>query len=94
MHSGALSAALITGVVVAFSGLIGFVAFMMTHLVRFAACAENTRVLPLSAIAGAILLVLADTIARIVLAPDDMPNGVVTGLAGGVFSLRLMDSKP
>jgi iron complex transport system permease protein len=85
-----VAGALITGVMVAFSGLIGFVGLMMPHLVRFAVGGDNTRVLPLSALAGAIFLVAADTVARIVMAPEDMPIGVVTGLVGGVFFLGLM----
>ncbi len=85
-----VAGALITGVMVAFSGLIGFVGLMMPHLVRFAAGGDNARVLPLSALAGAIFLTAADTVSRVVMAPDDMPIGVVTGLAGGVFFLWLM----
>lgn len=86
--------ALITGVMVAFSGLIGFVGLMMPHFVRFAVGGDNARVLPLSALSGAIFLVAADTVARIVMAPEDMPIGVVTGLVGGLFFLGLMARKP
>ena len=89
-----VAGALITGVMVAFSGLIGFVGLMMPHLVRFAVGGDNSRVLPLSALLGAIFLVAADTVARIVMAPEDMPIGVVTGLVGGVFFLWLMARKP
>ena len=85
-----VAGALITGVMVAFSGLIGFVGLMMPHLVRFAVGGDNARVLPLSALAGAIFLTAADTVARIVMAPEDMPISVVTGLVGGVFFLWLM----
>ena len=85
-----VAGALITGVMVAFSGLIGFVGLMMPHLVRLIAGGDNARVLPLSALFGAIFLVLADTLARVVMAPEDMPIGVVTGLIGGVFFLWLM----
>jgi len=85
-----VAGALITGVMVAFSGIIGFVGLMMPHLVRFAVGGDNARVLPLSALAGAVFLILADTLARIVMAPEDMPIGVVTGLVGGVFFLWLM----
>lgn len=88
-----VAGALITGVMVAFSGLIGFVGLMMPHLVRFAVGGDNTHVLPLSALAGAIFLVAADTVARVVMAPEDMPIGVVTGLVGGVFFLWLMARK-
>ena len=85
-----VAGALITGVMVAFSGIIGFVGLMMPHLVRLIAGGDNARVLPLSALFGAIFLVLADTLARVVMAPEDMPIGVVTGLIGGVFFLWLM----
>lgn len=85
-----VAGALITGVMVAFSGIIGFVGLMMPHLVRLIAGGDNARVLPLSALIGAIFLVLADTLARVVMAPEDMPIGVVTGLTGGLFFLWLM----
>ena len=88
-----VAGALITGVMVAFSGLIGFVGLMMPHLVRFAVGGDNARVLPLSALLGAIFLVAADTVARVVMAPEDMPIGIVTGLVGGVFFLWLMARK-
>lgn len=83
-------AALITGVMVAFSGLIGFVGLMMPHLVRLVCGGDNTRVLPGSAYAGAVFLIAADACARVVLAPEDMPIGVVTGLTGGLFFIGMM----
>jgi iron complex transport system permease protein len=82
--------ALITGVMVAFSGLIGFVGLMMPHLVRLVAGGDNARVLPASALAGAVFLIWADAAARVVMAPEDMPIGVVTGLIGGVFFIWMM----
>lgn len=85
-----VAAALITGVMVAFSGIIGFVGLMMPHLVRLAVGGDNARVLPLSALAGAVFLVWADTAARVVMAPEDMPIGIVTGLVGGLFFVWLM----
>lgn len=88
-----VAGALITGVMVAFSGLIGFVGLMMPHLVRLLAGGDNARVLPLSALFGAIFLTLADTLSRVVMAPEDMPIGIVTGLIGGVFFLWLMARK-
>ncbi len=83
-------AALITGVMVAFSGLIGFVGLMMPHLVRLAIGGDNARVLPASALAGAVFLILADACARVAMAPEDLPIGVVTGLTGGVFFIWMM----
>lgn len=82
--------ALITGVMVAFSGLIGFVGLMMPHLVRLVVGGDNARVLPGSAFAGAVFLIWADAGARVVMAPEDMPIGVVTGLIGGVFFIWMM----
>lgn len=85
-----VGAALITGVLVAFSGLIGFVGLMMPHLVRLVAGGDNARVLPASALAGAVFLIWADALARVAVAPEDMPIGVVTGLFGGLFFIWMM----
>lgn len=83
-------AALVTGVMVAFSGLIGFVGLMVPHLVRMAIGAGLARVLPGSAWGGAVFLILADAGARVALAPEDLPIGVVTGLCGGLFFIWTM----
>lgn len=82
--------ALITGVMVAFSGIIGFVGLMVPHIVRLMVGGDYNRVLPASALLGAIFLVWADIIARTVMAPDDMPIGIVTGLIGGIFFVWLL----
>lgn len=82
--------ALITGVMVAFSGIIGFVGLMVPHIVRLMIGGDYSRVLPASALLGAIFLVWADVIARKIMAPDDMPIGIVTGLIGGVFFVWLL----
>lgn len=86
--------ALITGVMVAFSGIIGFVGLMIPHIVRLIVGGDYTRVLPVSAICGAIFLLWADIFARTVMAPDDIPIGIVTGLIGGVFFVWLLRRKP
>jgi iron complex transport system permease protein len=86
-------AALITGVMVAFSGLIGFVGLMMPHLVRLVLGGDNARVLPGSALAGAVFLIWADAAARVALAPEDLPIGVVTGLIGGIFFIWMMSRR-
>ncbi|WP_188677413.1 FecCD family ABC transporter permease [Neptunicoccus cionae] len=82
--------AMITGVMVAFSGIIGFVGLMIPHIVRLLVGGDYSRLLPLSALCGAVFLVWADVIARTVMAPDDMPIGIVTGLIGGVFFVWLL----
>jgi len=82
--------ALITGVMVAFSGIIGFVGLMVPHIARMLVGGDYTRVLPASALIGAIFLLWADIAARTVMAPEDMPIGIVTGLVGGIFFVWLL----
>ncbi len=82
--------ALITGVMVAFSGIIGFVGLMIPHIVRLMVGGDYRRLLPISALCGAVFLVWADIIARTIMAPDDMPIGIVTGLIGGAFFVWLL----
>lgn len=82
--------ALLTGAAVAFSGVISFVGLMIPHIVRMVAGGDYRRVLPLSALLGAIFLVLADTLARLIIPPQDIPIGIITGLMGGVFFLLLL----
>ncbi len=86
--------AMITGVMVAFSGIIGFVGLMIPHIVRLIVGGDYTRVLPVSALCGAIFLLWADIFARTVMAPDDIPIGIVTGLIGGVFFVWLLRRNP
>ncbi|MEM1301968.1 MAG: iron ABC transporter permease [Pseudomonadota bacterium] len=85
--------ALITGVMVAFSGIIGFVGLMVPHVVRLIVGGDYMRVLPASALVGAIFLLWADIVARTIMAPEDMPIGIVTGLVGGVFFVWLLGRK-
>jgi iron complex transport system permease protein len=82
--------ALITGVMVAFSGIIGFVGLMVPHIARMLVGSDYTRVLPASALIGAIFLLLADIAARTLMAPEDIPIGIVTGLIGGIFFVWLL----
>lgn len=82
--------ALLTGAAVAFSGVISFVGLMIPHIVRMLVGGDYRRVLPLSALVGAIFLVLADMVARTIIAPQDIPIGIITGLIGGVFFLILL----
>lgn len=82
--------ALITGVMVAFSGIIGFVGLMVPHIARAAVGGDYRRVLPLSMIIGAIFLLWADIAARTLMAPEDIPIGIVTGLVGGLFFIWLL----
>jgi iron complex transport system permease protein len=76
------ASALATASAVAVSGLIGFVGIIIPHVARRLAGPSYTSVLPLSLLFGAAFLVLADTLARTVLAPAELPIGVVTALVG------------
>jgi iron complex transport system permease protein len=78
-----LAASLLTASVVSFSGLIGFVGLIVPHATRFLFGPDHRLLLPASAILGAVGLVLADALARTLLAPVEVPVGVLTVLAGG-----------
>lgn len=79
-----LIASLVTAVSVAAAGIIGFIGLIVPHLMRFLVGPDNRRLLPASILAGAILLLLADTVTRAVL-PVEVPIGVLTALIGGPF---------
>ncbi|SDQ12940.1 iron complex transport system permease protein [Pseudovibrio sp. Tun.PSC04-5.I4] len=88
-----VAGALITGVMVAFSGMIGFVGLMVPHLVRMVVGGDYRRVLPASALFGAVFLLWADIIARTIMKPEDMPIGIVTGLIGGLFFIWMLSKR-
>ncbi len=79
-----VSASLVTAACVSISGIIGFVGLLVPHMVRTVAGPDNRRLLPLSFLAGALLLLAADTLTRAVL-PREVPVGVLTALIGGPF---------
>ena len=84
------AAAFITAMAVSLSGLIGFVGLVVPHAVRLVLGPDHRQLLPLSGIIGAIFLVAADTVARVVVAPAQLPVGVVTAIVGGPFFLVLL----
>lgn len=88
-----LLASLMTGATVAACGLIGFVGLIVPHSVRLAIGPDHRRLVPASALAGAIFLVMADSFARTVMAPTEIPIGVVTALLGGPFFFILLRRK-
>jgi len=83
-------AAFITAVAVGLSGLIGFVGLIIPHGVRLVFGPDHRQLLPLSAIIGSIFLIIADTIARVIVAPAQLPVGVITAITGGPFFLILL----
>lgn len=82
--------AMITGVMVAFSGLIGFVGLMVPHIARMLVGGDYQKLIPVSALLGSLFVLWADITARTIMAPEDMPIGIVTGLVGGCFFVWLL----
>ncbi len=79
-----LTASMLTAICVAVTGIIGFIGLIIPHLMRFFVGPDNRKLLPISALAGSILLLAADTLTRAVL-PVEIPIGVLTALIGGPF---------
>lgn len=85
-----LCTALGVGAAVAAAGLIGFIGLVVPHLMRLLVGPDHRTLLPASLLAGASLLLLADLAARLVLAPAELPIGIVTALIGAPFFLYLL----
>jgi iron complex transport system permease protein len=88
-----VGAALLTGTVVAFSGPIGFVGLIVPHLLRGCFGHDNRLLVPTALVGGAIFLLLADTIARNVLAPAELSVGVITSFCGAPFFVYLLRTR-
>ena len=82
--------ALAVGVSVSVSGFIGFVGLVVPHLIRLAVGPDHRILLPASAMLGGILLLVADMISRTIVAPAELPIGIVTALMGAPFFLSLL----
>ncbi|MEG2654001.1 MAG: iron ABC transporter permease, partial [Ruthenibacterium sp.] len=85
-----LIASLLAGVTIAVSGVIGFVGLMVPHFTRLLVGGDHRKVLPLSAISGGILVVWVDVAARMLLAPEELPVGVLTAVIGGPIFIWLL----
>jgi len=85
-----LAASLATAAAVAFSGIIGFIGLIVPHIMRLWFGADYRHLLPLSLIGGAGALLLADVIARSVMAPQELPVGIITALVGAPFFLWVL----
>ena len=82
--------ALLTGVMVAVSGAVGFVGLMMPHITRLIVGSDHRKVLPAAALFGAIFLIWVDVAARMIVRPQELPLSVVTALLGAPFFLWLL----
>ena len=88
--AGMLTASLVTAVIVSFLGIIGFVGLVCPHMVRRLIGADNRFLLPASAVLGAVLLLVSDTVARLVLAPHLLPVSILTAFMGAPVFLTLI----
>ncbi|HMJ08423.1 MAG TPA: iron ABC transporter permease, partial [Pyrinomonadaceae bacterium] len=80
----------LVGTSVAASGSVGYVGLIVPHLLRLAIGSDNRLIVPMSAIAGAIFVVLADTVARTAIAPRELPVGAITALIGAPMFIYLL----
>jgi iron complex transport system permease protein len=85
-----VASALLTGTAVSLAGLVGFVGLVVPHAVRLVVGPVHVRLLPACALGGASFVVLADLLARVALAPAELPVGVISGLVGGPFFFALL----
>ena len=90
---GLLIISLVMGLVVSFSGLIGFVGLIVPHLARMAFGADHRLLLPVASLGGAVFLIIADTLARTVISPSELPVGVITAFIGAPFFIYLLKKK-
>lgn len=88
-----LISALLAGVTIAVSGSIGFVGLMCPHFARLLVGSDHKKVLPISAILGAILVVWTDVAARMLFAPEELPIGILTAIIGGPVFIILLRKK-
>lgn len=84
------TASALVGTAVASSGSVGYVGLIIPHLIRLSIGSDNRLVIPFSAIAGATFVVVADTIARTVIAPRELPVGAITALIGAPMFIYLL----
>jgi iron complex transport system permease protein len=80
----------LTALAVSLAGLIGFVGLVVPHLLRLLLGPDHRLLLPAALLGGAVFLVLSDLVARLLLAPNELPVGVITALVGGPFFLLLL----
>ena len=85
-----IASSLMIGAMVSVSGMIGFVGLMIPHVMRLIVGSDHRLLLPASFLAGGIFLCWADTLARILLAPAELPVGIITAFFGGPFFLFLL----
>ncbi|MDF2569581.1 MAG: ABC-type transporter, integral rane subunit, partial [Sporomusa sp.] len=85
-----IATALVTGLIVAACGVIGFIGLIVPHIVRGFVGSDHRRLLPAAILAGALFLTWADVLARTVLPSGELPIGIITALIGAPFFLYIL----
>lgn len=85
-----LLVAIVVGSIVSFCGMIGFVGFVMPHIVRSMFGSDHKLVVPLSAFIGAVFLCWSDVVARIIVIPEELPIGIITSICGAPFFIYIL----
>lgn len=85
-----ITASLTTAVAVSFSGIIGFIGLIIPHMIRMLVGPDYRHLIPLSILGGASALLFADILARTIIAPQELPVGVITALAGAPFFIWIL----
>ncbi|AKL94467.1 ABC-type Fe3+-siderophore transport system, permease component [Clostridium aceticum] len=85
-----ITSAFITAFAVSVSGIIGFVGLIIPHMTRMMVSSDNRILMPASGLVGGIFLIVVDTFARTIIAPTEVPVGIITALAGGPFFIYLL----
>jgi iron complex transport system permease protein len=88
-----IAASLVTAIAVSVSGVIGFVGLIIPHVVRILVGPDHRILLPASIVSGALFLIWTDTLARTVIAPAELPVGIITSLLGAPFFIYLLMSR-
>lgn len=91
--SGMVLSAFVTSACLAFTGVIGFIGLMAPHICRMLIGTDNRYLLPASALMGALILLISDTVARMILRPAEIPVGIIMYLIGGAFFIWLVTRK-
>lgn len=90
---GLVLAAFVTSACLAFTGVIGFVGLMAPHICKMIMGADHRYLIPASALTGALILLLSDTVARVIMRPTELPVGIIMYLIGGIFFIWLVTRK-
>lgn len=92
-RQGTIIATLLTSIVVSFTGIIAFIGLIAPHLSRMIFGSDNRYLIFASALLGAIILLTADTLARTIISPAEIPVGIITSLLGAPFFLYMLLKK-